>query len=144
MMTTFLSGVLLVLAAGPPDLQVSDPVPVQGKATAVIVRTEVGRVEAVSAPNSKVSKRERLTADEKDPRAWIWTPKQAGIVVLEAYVLAEPPSDPKKKGKEKPVFKKTLSVAFDGTPGSGLLIMMLAGCILFGGAFIALRSIMRS
>ena len=121
-----------------PSIAIAESVPTQGEAVIIVLREPVGRLEAVYAPNSKVSRRQALEPLAKDPRSYSWTPERAGIVTLEAYPLAGASAE------GKPIATKKLSVAFDGSPVAGVLIMLVAGVILFGGAFLTLRSIMHS
>ncbi|MCZ7583031.1 MAG: hypothetical protein M5R36_06680 [Deltaproteobacteria bacterium] len=53
-----------------------------------------------------------------------WTPQYAGITQLDA-VPAAPDA--------KPVATKNVATRFDGFPLRGMIVMLLAGVILFGG-----------
>lgn len=126
-----------------PSIEVAEGTPVRGEATVVstllpsTISGSTVRVEAVYGPNAKVAKRVVIGTVSKQTPALNWTPERPGIVTLELHVQGSAPGS-------KPLAKTTLSVAFNGTPTSGVLMMLAAGLVLFGGAFITLRQIMRA
>ncbi len=75
-------------------------------------------------PNSNIVTRDTLVS-ATPTKNFEWTPKKPGVVRLNT-----------KDGS------KNVSVRFKGLSVSGLLVMLLAGVILFGGAGLAFRSLM--
>lgn len=82
-------------------------------------------VEAIYRPNSSTTHREPLPPADSSGTIF-WTPRDAGPVTLEARLptaLESPPGA-----------TLTVAVRYPGFPPSGLAIMVLAGCLLLGGA----------
>ena len=116
----------LLLATGPAlgqRITVDEEFPTRGETVTVTVlgadETPLANREVVVTyrPNSETLSTETLkptNASGQTP----WTPKDAGIVTLAA-------------GDEA---SHNVAVRFGSFPGSGLLIMILAGLLLFGGA----------
>jgi hypothetical protein len=82
-------------------------------------------VTAVYRPSSEVSRTERIGVVGIDGRL-SWTPLEAGVVTLSAV----PPAG---AGDGAAVQTRNLSVPFAKTPLSGLVILVFAGLILYGG-----------
>ena len=141
--TIWVMGALWLPSQAPVAIEVAQSMPVQGQVTTVSAvvpghsPTAKVRLEATYGPNAKVAKRVVIGSMTGTGSTLEWSPQRAGIVTLELY-------DEGAEQGSAPLAKKTLSVAFDGTPISGVLMMLAAGCILFGGAFVTLRQIMRA
>lgn len=127
---------LLVLAPGARADFVTDPVhPTQGEATRVALTDAAGAplagVEVVARyrPGSRVESTEtlgRTGADGSLP----WSPRAAGVVTLQTA------------GEEGvPSITRNLSVRYKGLPLPGLVIMILAGLILYGGVILGFRAL---
>lgn len=140
---TLLTMSAMLPGQAPVTIEVAKAMPVQGEMTAVSASAlELNaaakvRLEATYAPNAQVAKRVIIGSFTATQSTVAWAPERAGIVTLELYHEGA-------QSGSAPIAKKTLSVAFDGTPLSGVLMMLAAGCILFGGAFVTLRQIMRA
>ncbi len=81
-------------------------------------------------PNSAVVRRDTLVNAAADSQM-SFKPDQAGVLAL-SY-----------KDKDGKQVSQNVSVRFDGLSYSGLLVMILAGCLLFGGAILAFRTLFR-
>lgn len=120
------SGLVLAAGAARAEILVTPPFPTEGKEATITVFGEGGtalpdlQVEAVYRPGSKVSRTEILGTTREDGRL-LWTPDGAGIVTLRTV------------GDGAPSLSKNLSVRFQGVPLSGLIILIGAGFILYGG-----------
>jgi hypothetical protein len=66
-----------------------------------------------------------------------WTPTHAGLANLDAQI--EPPA-----GGSALLHSQLVSVRFDTFLTAGLVVMIVAGVILFGGAFVSIRALLRS
>jgi len=65
----------------------------------------------------------------------IWTPARPGLAELDATIA--PPGG-------KPFhYKETVAVRFANRVSVGLFVMIAAGLILFGGAFLSIRALLR-
>jgi hypothetical protein len=95
-------------------------------------------VRAVYRPNSQTAHTEILTAADATGTV-LWTPLDAGPVTLTAW---PPGVEPGTSGAEAAA-SLTVAVRFGGFPGSGLVIMILAGLLLFGGAAAAFAMLLR-
>jgi len=126
--------VALGLAAGPARAGIdTTPVfPTEGQQATISVTADDGApvagaaVEAVYRPGSKVSRSETLGTTGPDGRL-TWTPDGAGIVSLQT------------SGEGQPALSTNLSVRFRGVPLSGLVILLGAGVILYGGVIWGFR-----
>jgi hypothetical protein len=65
-----------------------------------------------------------------------WTPLHAGLANLDAEI--EPAA-----GGEAVPYTQMVSVRFDTFLTAGLVVMVVAGTILFGGAFVSIRALLR-
>ena len=88
------------------------------------------KLEVIYRPGSSVEAREELSADSEGRIRW--TPKNAGLAKLVATV------DPKTK------VERLVSVSFASTFTLGLVIMVVAALVLFGGAFFSIRALLRA
>lgn len=86
-------------------------------------------VRAVYRPNSQTAHTEMLTPADATGTV-LWTPQDAGPVTLTAW---PPGVEPGANGAEAAA-SLTVAVRFGGFPASGMVIMILAGLLLFGGA----------
>jgi len=65
-----------------------------------------------------------------------WTPAHAGLARLEAWITPA-------GGGETVAHEQMVSVRFGSTLTTGLFVMLVAGLILFGGAFVSIRALLR-
>jgi len=128
----------LLLAGGPARGGLAtDPPPVQGSETVVTVTNDVtdaplSRADLVARyrPGSEVSHDDTVGVTDAGGRI-VWVPSDAGIVTL----TATPPGD------DPAPISRNLSVRYRGVPLPGLLILLAAGVILFGGVIRGFRSL---
>ena len=88
------------------------------------------KLSAVYRPESEVPESEALTPDAEGRVSW--KPKTAGLVQLLATL------------DDKSTVKALVSVRFASTFSIGLVVMVLAALILFGGAFFSIRALLRA
>ena len=130
---TVILGVLVVtLTAGAQDepaMILSEPVPVFGREQTVslrIPRPVKASLTVTYRPNSATAKEEEAGAFSEEG-ALPWTPESPGIATLTArdeggVILAE----------------LHVAICFAETPFYGVVVMVLAGLLLFGGAGLSL------
>ena len=116
---------LAVLAAAPALAQIStEPAaPVRGEPVTVTLAEPADELLVTYRPSSGIAVEE--TVPVSGGRA-TWTPNRAGVVLLATADGAT----------------RNVSVRFDRTPVSGLLILIVAGLVLFGGASFAMRALL--
>ncbi len=78
-------------------------------------------------PNSETSRVEKVGLFD-DAGSVLWTPTDAGITTLSVL-----------DGAGETVISRNAAVRFDSPPVSGLLVMILAGLLLFGGSTVSMR-----
>ena len=104
------------------------PFPVAGQETTIRLEGTTDRLRFTYQPESPVA--EVIEVPTHGQLLFRWKPKKAGIVMVEAY-----------HGDTAAGVAK-VSVKFDGIPITGLVICLLAGTILFGGAYLFLRALL--
>ncbi len=113
------------------------------KFTVLVKGVDATRLRVIYRPTSKVEALEDI--GEIQGGKIVWTPSQAGLAKLEAFVLVEVKDE---KGDTQTRPKVLVSRVVSIKPGEGfplgLLIMALAGAILFFGAFASIRALLRS
>ena len=113
-----------------------DPFPLRGEATEIAFQGKDGApvagvpLRARYRPNSETAHTADLGATGADGTVE-WTPDDAGVVLLEAG-----PED-------APLAQTRVSVRFGGFPPLGLLVMVVAALLLFGGAALGFVWLMR-
>lgn len=109
------------------------PVPVEGETATIRVTGEAdapvagAAVQAVYRPGSNVERAVEVGTTGADGTV-AWTPDGAGLVALTA-------------GEGDAAQSKNLSVRFRGLPLSGLIILLGAGIVLYGGIIRGFRSL---
>lgn len=112
-------------------LSTSERFPVVGKATSVSTPPAADAIDVVYSPSSRVEEKARVPVEKLTPprpnKPYLtpWIPDRAGVAQLSAG------------GQSIKV-----SVRFDGVPTGGIVIMLIAGVILFGGAFVSMKSLL--
>lgn len=96
--------------------------PVQGQPVRVTLDEPTEFVQVVWRPNSAIPDTVSL---DPEGLSFLWTPSRAGV----ATVLTS-------NGAQN------VSVRYDSFPGSGILVLVLAACILFGGAGFAMGKLL--
>lgn len=121
----------LISAAGPAaavEIALADPRPLLDEPVTVTV-TDGGeplagaRLDAHYRPNSQTASREPLAPTDAAGRTE-WTPRAAGIATLE---LLDPDGGP-------PLASLNTAIRYGGFPAAGMVVMIVAGLLLFGGA----------
>lgn len=113
-------------------LSLTDRFPTVGKATTILVPPGADEVKVVYSPGSRVERTDTIAVPKLTrppqgrPYQVVWRPARPGVVQLSAA------------GQSIKV-----SVRFEGVPSSGIGIMLFAGLILFGGAAVSLRALLR-
>lgn len=121
----------LVFWAGPSlaGIDVSNPAPEVGEKLTLTFDAEVDTLTVVYRPNAAVAETEVIPITPA-ANTVAWTPKNAGVVAL-SY------------SNEGNTVSKNISVRFEGVSYPGIIVMILAGLILFGGAISAFRTLFR-
>jgi len=140
MMKTTILGLVLVALAGVPaaaaDLAVDDDFPVVGKPISVSISDADGfenlELRVVYAPNSETQSIEEIGRFSPEGTV-VWNPRRFGIATLSVRT-----ADGEKIASEN------VAILFAETPAAGVLVMIFAGILLFGGAGISLRSVLSS
>ncbi len=124
--STFRFSLLLVLLAAPLAAQdvvsVEPAAPVRGEPVRVTFSAPVDTVRVTYRPGALSAHTETFTPGAA---SFEFTPERAGVVSVAAGDAT-----------------KSLSVRFKEAPLGGLVVMVLAGLILFGGAAISLRALL--
>ncbi len=95
--------------------------PIKGEVVSVTVDPPTDSLLLIYRPNSAVAREEWVVSDQANGR-FNWTPSDAGVVAMAAGGQA-----------------RNVSVRFAGVSTSGITVMVLAFCLLFGGAFFSFR-----
>ncbi len=113
---------LLVLSQGvSAQIELEPLKPTKGEVVSVTVEPPTDSLLLVYRPNSAVAREEWVVSDQADGH-FEWTPSDAGVVAMAAGGQA-----------------RNVSVRFAGVSESGIFVMVLAFCLLFGGASFAFR-----
>jgi hypothetical protein len=133
-----IAAALVILFAAPAlatepavKLSTSERFPVAGKATAIISPPEADAIGVVYSPGSQVEVTESVAVQKitpprpGNPYRTAWKPARAGVVALSAGGQTV-----------------NVSIRFDGVPAGGVIIMVIAALILFGGAFFSIKSLL--
>lgn len=131
-------------AAGDEKITLDDKFATVGAAEAVQLTGSTDptalRLRVTYRPNSATSDETVLGAFDADGRI-TWTPAAPGLTVLEA--VRPDGKDENGDAKFKAVTKLRVATCYAETPVSGLLVMILAGILLFGGAAVSLCMALR-
>jgi hypothetical protein len=103
------------------QIQLSNEKPVAGEAVTISLDQPETQVVIAYRPNSSVVRRDTLRSDGPTSE-FSWTPQKAGVVALSTSSAS-----------------RNVSVRFEGFSYPGLVVMLLAGGILFGGVIFAFR-----
>ena len=124
--TAFLTWLCLLAGFSlPAQIELSPDEPVEGELVTVTLDKPARELIITYRPNSSVIRRDTLRADAP-ATAFTWTPEQAGVVALAAGDAT-----------------RNVSVRFRGWSWGGILVMIFAAGILFGGATFAFRTMFR-
>ena len=99
-------------------------VPVRNTPIRMTLPEPANLVRVVWRPNSAIP--DTVTVFERGGRSFLWTPSRAGV----ATIITDTG------------LSQNVSVRYDTFPASGLLILILAGGVLFGGAGFALGKLL--
>ena len=118
--------ILLALLAAPAGAQeivsVTPEAPTRGEPVTVTFSAPVDSVTVTYRPGAVTATTETFTPGAS---TFTFSPEKAGVVQVASGDASQ-----------------SLSVRYVGTPIGGLIVMILAGLILFGGAGIALRTLL--
>lgn len=139
MKTMILTVILLGLSVGSVpavELSLDDDFPVVGRDQRVgvsgVERAEDLGLWVVYSPNSETWTEEEIGRFSSGGTV-TWNPSRFGIATLSARDAAG-----------KVVTTENVAILFAKTPRSGVLVMLFAGLLLFGGAGFSLRSVLSS
>ena len=114
---------LLATPAGAQDIVSVEPAaPTRGEPVTVTFSAPVDSVTVVYRPGAVTATTETFTPNSA---AFTFSPSKAGVVSVAGGDGTQ-----------------SLSVRYVGTPLAGLIVMVLAGLVLFGGASLALRALL--
>lgn len=99
------------------QISVSTEKPIQGENITISLAQPDSMVVITYRPNSSLAQRDTLRAPAL-AATFQWTPARAGVVALSTSAQGS----------------RNVSVRYRGLSGSGLLVLILAGTILLGGA----------
>ncbi|MBW3565297.1 MAG: hypothetical protein KY459_11270 [Acidobacteria bacterium] len=140
-MNRWIAAATLALVASPLSAEVAitvaDTYPLFGEPVTVTVADDgvpVGSatVSAEYRPNSRTMVAEAIGTTDASGNVE-WTPSDAGLVRLTAIAA----------GSEEAIASKAVSVRYVSFPIEGILTMLIAGIILFGGAGLGMSILMR-
>lgn len=124
MRTLLLFAALVLTPVAGAQITTSPADPVRNEPVEVRFDAPTDELLVTYRPNSGISVQEVVPVG--GAASVTWTPSRAGVVAL-----ATPDGG-----------STNVSVRFDRTPVSGLLILIVAGLILFGGAALAMRALL--
>jgi len=137
MKTIILVLILVGLGIGSPlaaDLSLDDDFPIVGKGQAVsltgVEDAENLRLWVIYSPNSETQTEEEIGRFTSGG-AMTWDPTRSGIATLSA-----------RDDRGGSLATENVAILFAKTPGSGVLVMLFAGVLLFGGAGISMRLVL--
>ena len=99
----------------------SDETPIQGESIIIGLSEPATELILIYRPRSSVAERDTLRADVPTT-TFQWIPEEAGVVSIVT-----------------PAGTKNVSVRYPGLSTGGLIVMVVAGGLLFGGAAFAFR-----
>ena len=139
MKTIILTVVLLGLSGGSAsaiELTLDDDFPMVGIDQIVriadVEHAENLRLWVICSPNSETQTEEEIGQFSSDG-VITWNPSRFGIATLSA-----------RDDQGGIVVSENVAVLFAKTPTAGVLVMIFAGVLLFGGAAFSLRSVLKS
>lgn len=123
--TGFLILFLAVSFSLPAQIRLTEEPPVAGRENSITLEEPATEVIVTYRPNSAVIRRDTLRAPQP-VTAFTWTPGRAGVVNLQTATAS-----------------RNLSVRFNTFSWAGLVVMIAAAVVLFGGAGLAFRILFR-
>ena len=117
------------------ELSFADPVPEAGKEQEVslsgVDQPQVLRLKVVYSPSSETEMVEEI-GRFSESGVISWKPTRPGIATLSA-----------RDDADTDIVSSNVAIYFSSTPMSGVLVMLLAGALLFGGAGVSLNFALR-
>ncbi|MCI4670351.1 MAG: hypothetical protein MRZ79_19595 [Bacteroidia bacterium] len=110
----------------------SNDAPKVGEKINIEFEKEIDQLIITYRPNSAVEKNENI-AIVPASKTVEWTPQNPGVVAISYSVEMEESQGP----------SMNISVRYNGLSYEGIIVMIAAGLILFGGAFVAFRTLFR-
>ncbi|MAE76103.1 MAG: hypothetical protein CMJ85_04435 [Planctomycetes bacterium] len=111
------------------------PYLVVNKETTIVARA--GSMKSLTVtyrPGSEVEEKETVKVTGGIA---MWKPKSAGLAKFDAMI--KPPDSAAKPAP----YSEIVSIRFDSAVSLGLIVMLFAGLILFGGAYVSVRALLR-
>lgn len=123
-MKTLILSFVLLLCLGPltAQIELSEPMPIKGQAVDITLPEPTQHLLVRYRPNSSLSTVDTLYS-ETPTSHFQWEARQAGIATL--FI---------EDANGRPLHSHNVSVRFQGTSPGGIIVMVLAGIVLFGGA----------
>ena len=118
---------LLCLCPLTAQIQLSEPMPIKGQAVDITLPQPAQRLLIRYRPNSSLSTMDTLYSETPTDH-FQWKARQAGIATL--FTEDE---------DGQTLHSRNVSVRFKGTSPGGIVVMLLAGIVLFGGAIFSFR-----
>lgn len=131
-------GTVAAAQDGPAELVAETPYPLRGEPVEIRLAAPGGTplpgvtISARYRPNSETTHTESLGVTGPDG-SLSWTPADAGVVTLQAAG----------EGGAPPIAQHQVAVRFGAFPAVGLLVMLGAATLLFGGAAFGFRLLLR-
>ena len=123
-------------AAPAADLTLDDEFPVVGRDQVVSISGVEGREDlnlwVIYSPNSATQTEVEIGRFSTGGTI-AWNPERFGIATLSA-----------RDSEGRSIARENVAVLFERTPVAGMMVMIFAGLLLFGGAGFSLRSVLRS
>ena len=114
---------LLLTVPSPGQITLSDEDVFVDEPVTVTLAAPAEALTVTYRPNSSIAR--SVTIPTHGTREVTWTPEQAGVVALSA-----PESG-----------MRNVSVRYRHVPAAGIVVLFIAGCLLFGGAIFAFRKL---
>ena len=134
----FLASCILIPGAAAAGITLAESQPQEGTPVEVVVTNSAGepaanvKVTALFRPGSDVTSQGTAGTTNASGRLQ-WTPSEAGLVTLSAEV-------PGPDGASESL-SNTLPISYAKVPGLGLLVMVVAGLILYGGVIYGFKKL---
>lgn len=109
------------------QVELSEPMPIKGEPVTITLPQPRQRLMVRYRPNSSLASVDTLYSEIPTER-FQWEARQAGI----ARIFTEDASG-------QILESRNVSVRFRGVSTGGLIVMILAGCVLFGGVIFSFR-----
>jgi len=107
------------------SIRVADKFPTVGQKTVITLGVPADSITVIYQPDAPVAR--KVTLQTQGRLQVDWTPAKAGVVSIRAGSAS-----------------KDVSVKFNGTPVGGVLMLLLAGLVLFGGIALCMALVFKA